>query len=187
MRLLNLTGWLLLFFLGLVGCNKEKDLNTSKEEYCLYLNSENIGKTIPIINDYLATLKRNLNEEQKLLLLVKWLKAMPCVIDADILCVECIYTLPAISEIWFSFEENGIIKKVVLDAQTVDNVMRVWICSISEQNDNNVQPNGSSLLAVCRNRRGVSLDRLWVFSTFGTRPIGSYSLVITKLRNDITK
>ena len=94
----------------------------------MYLNWENIDETIPVINDYLSTLKSNLNEEQKLQQLVKWLKSATCVIDADIICVGCIFTMPAISEIWFSFKENGITRIVILDAQTIDNTMRVWIC-----------------------------------------------------------
>ena len=112
---------------GFVGCDKEKD---KKEEFCLYLNSENLDKTIPILNDYLAGLKSKLDEEEKLDALIKWLKSCPCVVDATILCVNCIYTMPAQSEINISFIENGKTVVVVLDI-LMSNPLKAGICSIN--------------------------------------------------------
>ncbi|MDR0796166.1 MAG: hypothetical protein LBE79_08985, partial [Tannerella sp.] len=106
MKKLSLIGLILLLLRGLVGCDKEGQV-TDSGKLCSYLNIENINKTIPVINDYLASLKSNLNDEQKLQSLTDWLKSSPCVIDATILCMSCIYTLPAQSEISFSFKEGG--------------------------------------------------------------------------------
>ena len=62
MKKLNLIGLILFLFVGFVGCDK----TTDSEKPCLHLNSKNIDKTIPIINNYLSSLKSNLNDEQKL-------------------------------------------------------------------------------------------------------------------------
>ena len=94
-------------------CSKDTDEN--KEEFCSYLNTENIDKTIPIVNEFLVGLKRNLNEEQKLQTLIAWLKSCPCVIDATILCNSCIGSQPAQSEVSILFNENGITKDFVFD------------------------------------------------------------------------
>lgn len=111
----NFAGIILLLLLGLCGCDKEKSKDATKEDFCLYLNSENIDKTIPIINDYLSSLKSNLNDEQKLKALTEWLKSCPCIIDATILCVSCIYTDPAQSEISILLKENGMTGVFILD------------------------------------------------------------------------
>jgi hypothetical protein len=112
---------------GFVGCDKEKD---KKEELCSYLNSENLDKTIPIINDYLAGQKSKLNDEEKLQALVKWLKSCTCITDATILCISCIYTLPAMSEIKVMFEENEKTVELILDI-TMSNPLRASVCSIN--------------------------------------------------------
>lgn len=112
---LNLVGIMLLLLLALSGCDKEKNRETGKEAFCLYLNSENMDKTVPVINDYLEGQKSDLNDEQKVQALTEWLKLCPCVIDVTILSVSGIYTLPAQSEIRISFEENGKTEDFILD------------------------------------------------------------------------
>ena len=137
MKQLSLIGLVLLLLVGLVGCDKEGK-GTDSEKLCSYLNIENINKTIPIINDYLASLKSNLNDEQKLQSLTEWLKSSPCVIDATILCVSCIYTLPAQSEVNFSFKEGGVTKIVTLDI-LMSNPLKAGICKIQgASNETNV-------------------------------------------------
>ena len=128
MKKLSLIEIILLLLAGLVGCNKDGQV-TDSEKLCSYLNIENINKTIPVINDYLASLKSNLNDEQKLQSLTEWLKSSHCVIDATILCVSCIYTLPAQSEISFSFKEGEVTKVVTLDI-VMSNPLKVGICKI---------------------------------------------------------
>ena len=140
MRKINLVGVVLLLLLGLVGCDKEENQVTDSEKLCLYLNSENIDKTLPIINEFLAGLPSNSEqsfskEEQNLQALTEWLKSSSCIIDANILCVGGIYTNPPMSEVSFLFKENDVTKKVVLDIP-MTNPLRAGICSISEVNEN---------------------------------------------------
>ena len=111
----ELIGIILLLLLGLVGCDKDESMEIGNEEFCLHLNSEDMDKTIPIINEFLTGLQKSLNDEEKLQVLTKWLKSHPCIIDAVILCESCIYTFPAMSEIMISFIENGITKDLILD------------------------------------------------------------------------
>jgi len=137
MKKLSLIGIVLLLLVGLVGCDKEGQV-TDSEKLCSYLNIENINKTIPIINDYLASLKSNLNDEQKLQSLTEWLKSSSCVVDVTILCVSCIYTLPAQSEISFSFKEGEVTKVVTLDI-LMSNPLKAGICKIQgASNETNV-------------------------------------------------
>ena len=128
MKKLSLIGLVLLLLVGLAGCDKEGQV-TDSEKLCSHLNIENINKTIPIINDYLASLKSNLNDKEKLQSLTEWLKSSSCIIDANILCVSCIYTLPAQSEISFSFKEGEVTKVVTLDI-SMSNPLKAGICKI---------------------------------------------------------
>jgi len=103
-----------------VGCKKDngKEDNNPKEKeelFCLYLNIENIEKTLPFINDFLSKQSDNLDDAQKLQDLATWLKLHHCIIDASVLCESCIYTDPPQSEILISFEENRTAKKLILD------------------------------------------------------------------------
>ena len=133
MKQFNLIGLILLLLTGLVGCDKEGQA-TDSEKLCLYLNIENINKTVPIINDYLATQKSNLSDEQKLQELTEWLKSCSCIDDATILCMSCIYTLPAQSEISFSFKEVDVTKIVTLDI-LMSNPLKAGICKIQGANN----------------------------------------------------
>ena len=116
MNTIKLTVVMFFLLLLTVGCNKE----VNKDEFCSYVNVKNIDKTIPFINEFLSELSDNLDDEQKLLAFETWLKSYPCIIDATTLCVSCVYTNPAQSEILISFEENGIIKEFALDISMSD-------------------------------------------------------------------
>ena len=114
---LSFIGIIFLLLIGLVGCDKEGTLEIDNEEFCLYLNSESMDETVPIINNYLTILQNSLSDKQKLQQLTGWLKSAPCIIDATIICESCIsgmYT-PTMSEIMISFEENGIVKDFIFD------------------------------------------------------------------------
>ena len=116
------------------GCDKKEKQVTDNEKLCLYLNSGNIDRTIPIINRFLAGLpnsNRISEDEQNLQALVKWLKSCSCVINASILCVSCIETLPEQSEISFSFQEGEITKLVTLDI-SMSKPLKAGICNIQE-------------------------------------------------------
>ena len=134
MKKLNLVGVILLLLVGIVGCDKEEGQATDSEELCLYLNSGNIDKTIPIINEFLAGLPNSNSfseDEQNLQTLAGWLKSNSCVIDATVLCVSCIETLPEQSEVSFSFQEGDIKKVVTLDI-SMSKPLKAGICSIQE-------------------------------------------------------
>ena len=80
-------------------------------EICPYINIENISKTYPIINKFFENQSSELSNTEKLQEFVTWLKSQPCIIEASLA-----YTYPyLISEILFSFNENGIVKDVIYD------------------------------------------------------------------------
>jgi len=131
MKQLNLIGLVLLLLVGFVGCDKQ-DQVTDSEKLCPYLNIENIDKAIPKINDYLAGLPGSnsfAEDEQNLQSLTEWLKSCSCIIDATILCVSCIETLPEQSEVSFSFQEGEVTKVVTLDI-IMSNPLKARICKI---------------------------------------------------------
>jgi len=77
-------------------------------EFCKNLNTENIGKTIPEMNEYLLWLFPGIDERRIFPELTTWLKSKPCILDADL-----IWNVENTGETSFSFEENGTIKKFV--------------------------------------------------------------------------
>ena len=96
-------------------CDADSDAKEfNKDEFCAYVDTENIDKTIPLVNKFLSGLSDNLDESQKLQHLATWLKSCPCVIDATIFCVSCVKTLPVGSEVVVSFNENGEVKELNL-------------------------------------------------------------------------
>ena len=97
------------------------------EEFCLYLNSENMDETMPVVNKYLEKIPNNLSDKQKLQQLTEWLKSTPCIIDATILCESCIPYTPKMSEILITFEENGIMKDFIYDI-AMANPLQVVFC-----------------------------------------------------------
>ena len=82
---------------------------------------EEMNKSLPVINEFLADLPSNseeqsfLNDGEKLQSLVEWLKSKSCVVDATVLCNSCIYTLPVQSEISISVKYNEKTEVVILD------------------------------------------------------------------------
>jgi len=88
-----------------------------KNEFCSYINVENIDKNIPIVNEFLSGLSTILDFDKQLNELSTWLKSHPCIIDATVLGVAggCSINNTMLSEILISFDENGIKKDLVLD------------------------------------------------------------------------
>ena len=78
-------------------------------EFCKYFTSENIDKIIPVINRFL--------EKQSPSELIAWLKSYPCINDATVFCIGCIFPAirPLHEKIIVSFDENGTEKYVILD------------------------------------------------------------------------
>jgi hypothetical protein len=136
MKKLKTFSIVLLFLLGLIGCKKEEipeisgeNPETDNNEFCLYLNSENMDETMPVMNEYLEKLPQNLSDKQKLEQLTNWLKSAPCIIDATILCESCISGMNTqkMSEILITFEENGIVKEFIYDI-LMTNPLQVAFC-----------------------------------------------------------
>ena len=101
------------------GCRKtvktdDENVLDACEDFCLYVDVENIDQTIPLIDVFLASLSNDLTNEQKLNELIECLKSQPCINDVTVLCQSCIETDPPTSEIAVSFDKEGITKKIVL-------------------------------------------------------------------------
>lgn len=120
-------GIMLLLLLGFSGCSNDDEFEMGKiemEEFCLYVNTEDIDQTIPSINDFLATLPSQLSDNQKLQKLSEWLMLYPCVTEVAIVCESCIRTNSMVSEMMISFKENEITKDLILDI-AMTNPLRV--------------------------------------------------------------
>jgi hypothetical protein len=116
---------ILLIVAGFFSCVKQSSSVKSEDEFCSYVNVENIDKTISFINNFLSGLSDNLDDTQKLQALVEYLKSFPCIVDASILCASCIKTLPLQSEIVISFKEDGAVKELILDI-SMSNPLRAY-------------------------------------------------------------
>jgi hypothetical protein len=85
-----------------------------EEHFCSLVNSDKMHFAKPALDLFFASLSHSvdplyetLTDEQKLRLFTAWLKTHDCITDAQIFCVSCVYTLPAQSEIYFTFLSNG--------------------------------------------------------------------------------
>ena len=100
-----------------IGCNEAakiddiKDDNDVKGEFCSYLNTGDIDKTLPVVNEWLA----GQSTEPILEALAAWLKTQPCVVDAEVVCSECGETASPTGEIIISFEDDGITKDFIFE------------------------------------------------------------------------
>ena len=118
----NLKHIIFLMAMSLVatGCNKPGKEEQGDDEpepeitFCSYLNTADIGKTIPFVDEFLSGLSRSLDDEQQLQALASWLKSQPCTDDATVKCQSCIKTDPPKSEIIISFDEDGETREFIL-------------------------------------------------------------------------
>ena len=97
--------------------------------FCSYLKEETINETIPFIDEFLVNLSENLSDEEKLTELTEWLNLQYCIIESEVRCVSCISGMyqPTLSEISFSFNENGIVKDFMLDVLMGDTLKTAYI------------------------------------------------------------
>ncbi len=93
---------ILLICLATFSCKEERD----NEQFCTLINDQNFDATLPLVDEFLATLSDN-TQEESLEKLKNWLDAKDCVNTVTILCNSCIYTLPAQSELSVEFNANG--------------------------------------------------------------------------------
>jgi len=78
-----------------------------EEDFCSFLNVENIDKTIPFVDDFLSGLSANIDGEQKLQELAEWLRLQPCIVDAAVLAEA--------GKIALTFDENGITNQFIME------------------------------------------------------------------------
>jgi len=106
--------YIILLFV-LAGCKKPNETIEDDANFCSCLNTESMDKTIPFVDEFLAGLHEDMEDEKKLEDLITWFNAQPCIQDAAVYCQSCIQSQPPSSKIAFSFDENGITKEYILD------------------------------------------------------------------------
>ena len=112
----NVIRWVIIMLL--IICAADCKERVQEEDFCSYVNLEDIGQTMPMMNKFLSGSYNNLDENQKLQKiqeLITWLLSHPCITDACVLCMSCTQTNPPMSKIRISFDENGITHDFILD------------------------------------------------------------------------
>ena len=87
-------------------CKKDDVSCSNEKDFCQLVDKQDFDATEPIIDDYLAGLKKN-KPDENLEKIVDWLECMSCVTNVKIVCNSCIKTLPAQSELRVDFDSNG--------------------------------------------------------------------------------
>ena len=91
-----------------------------------FCNMENIHKTIPLVNEFLAKLPNNISREKTFESLVEWLNSFSCKIDAEILYREILVgpgpwpRRPVMSSVGFSVKDDKIIREIELDFAVIE-------------------------------------------------------------------
>ena len=106
---------MILFVWSCKSNSKPEEEEENKEKICSFVNVEDIDKTIPFIDEFLAGLSNDLDDEQKLQALAVWLKSQPCIDDVLVLCQSCAETNPPTSEILVWFETQKLVLDILMD------------------------------------------------------------------------
>ncbi len=111
---------LVIFWAGIVslfftGCKKDVAVCLDENAFCSYVNSEHFDSTRTVMNDFLKTINKNKNSDEKLEALNAWLACKSCVSKAEIFCNSCIKTNPPQSELRVHFLANGKDIELTLD------------------------------------------------------------------------
>jgi hypothetical protein len=102
-----------LLLLTFAACNKDNVRCSSETAFCNHVADQNFDATIPLMNKFLRSLKKN--DEEALEKLNEWLNCKECVYSSEIICNSCVYTLPAQSHIRIDFDVDGQIISQTLD------------------------------------------------------------------------
>lgn len=121
----------LIVAIGTYACNEAAEMESENEvkyeqevEFCSCLDLENINKTIPIVNDFLAGLSDDISEEQTFESLVVWLNSFPCDLNATILYgIDMIWGNEQMRGVAISIKDKEIVRELELDFAIVDNVL----------------------------------------------------------------
>ena len=109
--ILKYSAFFLILLATLSCCKSEESVEpTGQEKFCSYLNTENIDKTIPVVNDFLNGLSSG--EEVAITELEAWLRSCPCVVDASVITIN---QFPLRSQIGITFSENGRIENRIME------------------------------------------------------------------------
>lgn len=112
MRTLFLMGIISVLYL-VSSCEKDKALDcTDNANFNSYVSSKDYSGTLPIVNDYLASIDQSLSDSSSLVKLRDWLKCKRSVNNAEILHINGILTLPTQSELRIIFQDTTLILDV---------------------------------------------------------------------------
>jgi len=107
-------------------CEKDNEMKFSGNDvgFCSYFNLENIHKTIPIVNEFLAELPDDTSREQTFELLVEWFNSFSCGIDARILRrVDIIWGQEVIIGVGISIKDGERIRRLEVDFAIINNAL----------------------------------------------------------------
>ena len=116
-NIFKLSVFMLSLAIATAGCKKPIEVSNGNddEDFCSHFNSNDFDKAIPFVDEFLSDFHGDKDDEQKLVVLIAWLKTKPCITDAVLLCQSCIETDPPTSQIVITFDENETSKKLVLN------------------------------------------------------------------------
>lgn len=115
----------LLLSSGAIACDKESDMELKDDkDFCSCLNMEDINKTIPIINEFLAELPDSLSKEKTFESIETWLNSFSCDVKAKILYGEdLIWGEEQMYGVSISIEDNEKVRELELDFAIIDNAV----------------------------------------------------------------
>lgn len=110
---------------GVTGCDKEIDKETNDDNgFCSYLSLEDISKTIPIINKFLAKLPNPITKEQTFKSLEAWLNSFSCDVNAKVFYGEdMIWGGEQMAGVSITVNDNDILRELQLDFASIDNAI----------------------------------------------------------------
>ncbi len=109
--------------IGISACNQENESNDDLD-FCSYLNLTDINQTISLVNEFLAELPNDLNNEQVFESLEAWLNSLPCNVDARILSgIDITTGQEQMFGVSISVEDGEIMRELELDFAIVNNML----------------------------------------------------------------
>ena len=115
----------LMLAIGISACDKDPKIGQNNDvDFCSSLNLEDINKTIPAINEFLAGLPNGITREQTFESLETWLNSFPCNVGAKILYgVDMIWGQEQMRGVAISVKDNEIVRELEFDFAVIDNVL----------------------------------------------------------------
>ena len=109
-------------------------------DFCQVFDIENPVKSIPVINMFLSGLPENLNGEQKIDELEKWLNIQSCVISAQIQHYSAVKTNPPTGEVHVRFGSSSTYRFYVMDISWTQPLTVTGFHDIWYHHENTVEP-----------------------------------------------